>query len=299
MLAALRTLLGPILVVTIACGRSGETSHLPADFTRGDRAELLFLGVFHFDDQGLDAYKPRFKVEILAPGRQRELQDLTSQLARFRPTKIAVEAEPADQPRLDSLYAAFGGGTFELGRNEIHQIGFRLARHLGLPKVFAVDAEARSYMRGEHVRAKLDSLGVTMDALMKRIQDDPWTARYQQLYARDDSLKTVRSLTDQLLYMNSAERIRIGHGAYLVGSFKFGSDLDYLGPDDATSWYNRNLRIFSNLQALTSSPRDRILLIVGAGHLPILRFLAESSPEHRLRELAEFVAPSRAVNRPE
>jgi hypothetical protein len=74
-------------------------------------------------------------------------------------------------------------------------------------------------------------------------------------------------------------------------SFKFGSDLQYLGPDDATSWYNRNLRIFSNLQALTSSSNDRILLIVGAGHLPILRFLAESSPEHRLRELAEFVAP--------
>jgi pheromone shutdown protein TraB len=45
------------------------------------------------------------------------------------------------------------------------------------------------------------------------------------------------------------------------------------------------------LQALTSSSNDRILLIVGAGHLPILRFLAESSPEHRLRELAEFVAP--------
>jgi len=290
--AAIRkAFLWPIPAVMMACGRTVATSNLPADLIGGARAELLFVGVFHFDDQGLDAYKPRFKIDIAAPGRQRELQDLTNQLARFRPTKIAVEAVAADQRRLDSLYAAFVKGTFELGKNEIHQIGFRLAKQLGLPKVHAVDAEARSYLRDDQVRAKLDSLGVSMDALIKRIQDDPWSGRYRQLYARDDSLKTVRSLTEQLLYMNSAERIRIGHGAYLVGSFKFGSDLQYLGPDDATSWYNRNLRIFSNLQALTSSSNDRILLIVGAGHLPILRFLAESSPEHRLRELAEFVAP--------
>jgi len=54
-------------------------------------------------------------------------------------------------------------------------------------------------------------------------------------------------------------------------------------PDDATQWYTRNLRIFSNLQHLTTSASDRILLIIGAGHLPILRFPAQSSREHPSR----------------
>jgi hypothetical protein len=247
--------------------------------------------VFHFDDQGLDTYKPKYRVDVLAPDRQQELESLTEQLAAFRPTHVAVEAEPSGQHRLDSLYAAFLQGGYTPGPNEIYQIGFRLAKRLGLPRVDAVDAPARTYWNDQQVQAKLDSLGVSMETLMKRIEQDPWAARYQELYAREDSLKTLRPLAEHLLYINAPERIRLGHGAYLVGSFKLGADLDYIGPDDATSWYNRNLRIFSNLQALTAAPNDRILLVIGAGHLPILRFLAESCPEHLLREVDEFVAP--------
>ncbi|MEP6551256.1 MAG: DUF5694 domain-containing protein [Gemmatimonadales bacterium] len=45
-------------------------------------------------------------------------------------------------------------------------------------------------------------------------------------------------------------------------------------------------------QQLTSSTRGRILVIVGAGHLPILRFLAQSSPEHRLIEVSDYLKNS-------
>ena len=265
----------------------------PADLllAGAKKAELLFLGTFHFDDAGLDAYKPRFKLEVMAPARQRELELLVKHLASFRPTKIALEVKRSAQARLDSLYSDYLRGTREFGPNEIYQIGFRLAKLLGLSRVYAVDAEARSYLNDDQVRAKLDSLRVDRKTLMQRIQEDPWTSRYRLLYARDDSLKSVRTISEQLWSMNQPERIRVGHGAYLVGSFKLGPEWDYIGPDDATSWYNRNLRIFSNLQSITSDG-DRILLIIGAGHLPILRFLAQSSPEHRLREVAEFVPKS-------
>lgn len=281
---------------TTGLGRRTVDSSAPAsspDFleTGAPRAELLFLGVFHFADQGLDAYKPRFQLDINSPKRQREVAELVERLALFRPTKIAVEAERSFQPQLDSLYSAYNAERYPLGANEVYQIGFRLARYLGLSRVYAVDAEARSYMSRDEVGAKIAALGLDMDTLLRQIEADPWTSRYQRLYAHDDSLKTVRTLTEHLLYMNDPERIRIGHGAYLVGAFKFGAETDYLGPDDATSWYNRNLRIFSNLQHLTSGPEDRILLIIGAGHLPILRFLAQSSPEYRLREPAEFITP--------
>ena len=280
-------------VLLAACSRSGpkESRSIPPELTgAGEKAELLFLGTFHFDDPGLDAYQPRFRIDIGSADRQRELERLTEQLAAFRPTRVAVEAESGDQSRLDSLYQGYRQGTYVPGPNEIYQIGFRLARRIGLRQVHAVDAPARSYLTGDQARAKIDSLG-GMEPLMRRIREDPWTRRYQQLYARDDSLKMERTLAEHLLSINDPERVRIGHGAYLVGSFKFGAALDYIGPDDATSWYNRNLRIFSNLQALTVSADERILLIIGAGHLPILRFLAASSPEHRLRELSEFVTP--------
>jgi uncharacterized protein DUF5694 len=253
------------------------------------KAELLFLGVFHFDDKGLDAYKPKFKLDVLSPQRQREIEQLVEQLAAFRPTVVAVEALPGEQARLDSTYAVYESGNFRLGANEVYQLGFRLAKRVHLQRVTAADAESRTYMTEAEAMAKVKSLGLNMDSVMRAIQSDPWSLRYQRLYAYDDSLKTVHPLAEHLLYINSLERLRIGHGAYVTGSFKLGPNADYLGVDDATQWYNRNLRIFSNLQHMTTGPSERIVVIIGAGHLPILRFLAQSSPEYRLREPAEFI----------
>lgn len=253
------------------------------------KAELLFLGVFHFDDKGLDAYKPKFKLDVLSSQRQREIEQVVEQLAAFRPTVVAVEALPSEQARLDSAYAAYESGNYRLGANEVYQVGFRLAKRAHLRRVAAADAESRSYMTEAEAMAKVKTLGLNMDGIMRAIENDPWSAGYRRLYAYDDSLKTVQPLAKHLLYINSTERLRIGHGAYLVGAFKIGPNADYMGVDDATQWYNRNLRIFSNLQNLTSGPAERIVLIIGAGHLPILKFLAQSSPEFRLRDLAEFI----------
>lgn len=97
------------------------------------------------------------------------------------------------------------------------------------------------------------------------------------------------SLREYLLFLNSEERISKGHGHYLVDSFKFSSGDDYLGPDMATSWYNRNLRIFSNLQRITKSNNERILLIIGAGHVSIIRHAVQSSPEYDLVEVSKYL----------
>jgi hypothetical protein len=80
--------------------------------------------------------------------------------------------------------------------------------------------------------------------------------------------------------MNSAERVRAGHGHYLTGKFHAVRGDDYFGPDNLSGWwYNRNLRIFANVTALAASPEDRVLVLIGAGHLPVLLHAAQSSPE--------------------
>ena len=254
------------------------------------RAELLLVGVFHFQDPGQDAYKPRFSLDIKSAQRQREVEEVVERLAEFKPTKVAVEATPDQQHRLDSLFSAYLAGTYQLGANETYQLGFRLAKRLGHSRVYAADAPSRSLMTQQEFAASMTSLHLNIDTVMSQIQNEPWSQRYKQLYAYDDSLKTVQTLAEHLAYINSAERLRIGHGHYSVGAFKLlGPNAGYLGPDDATEWYNRNLRIYSNLQHLAESPTDRVLMIIGAGHLPILRFIAQSSPELRLRDTGEFL----------
>lgn len=253
----------------------------------GAKAQLLMVGTYHFANPGLDAYKQAFSVDMLSHTKQEEIEDVVERLARFNPTRVAVEAKPEQQARLDSLYQAYRDGRFTLTSNEVYQLGFRLAKRLGHTRVYAIDAPSRSYFPGmtsAQFDAKVHELG--QDSLRHTV----WQARFNSLYRFEDSLKTVRTLREFLLYLNDPASINASHGAYVVGTFRLGIGADYFGPDDATEWYNRNLRIFNNVQRITAASGERIVMIIGAGHLPVLRFLALASPEYRVAELSTYLA---------
>jgi hypothetical protein len=55
----------------------------------------------------------------------------------------------------------------------------------------------------------------------------------------------------------------------------------------STFWFNRNLRIFRLIQSIEHTEDDRILVLFGAGHMGILRYLFECTPEY---ELVDFDA---------
>ena len=53
-------------------------------------AKIMILGTYHMDNPRLDA-KNLEADDVLLPKRQREIAELNEKLARFNPTKIAVE----------------------------------------------------------------------------------------------------------------------------------------------------------------------------------------------------------------
>ena len=54
---------------------------------------------------------------------------------------------------------------------------------------------------------------------------------------------------------------------------------DFFGADGFVSaWHNRNIRIYSNIVRTIRSPEERLLVIIGAGHVPILRQALGASP---------------------
>lgn len=243
------------------------------------QSQLLLLGTFHFQGSTGDAF-PSATVDMLSPRRQQEIEEVVLKLARFQPTRVAVEAGRSRQQLLDSLYQAYRAGDYELGVNEIYQLGFRLAARLGHPRVYAVDAERNAFFleMAEDRYADAD----TIDAALH--------AAYLRMYEYGDSLLRQQTLREHLLYTNSAGRILRGHGHYLIRWFKIGGDQDDFGVDFTTGWYNRNLRIFRNIQRINRSSGERILVIIGSGHVPILRFAAQSSPEFELVEAADFLS---------
>lgn len=254
------------------------------------RARILLLGTFHFQDAGADDYKTKFSIDALSSRRQREIAQLLDSLARFTPTRICVEWPAERQAELDALYQRYLSGQFNLQANEIYQLGFRLAKRLGHHEVFAIDASQRWY-----------DTNTSTEFLVQRAQEHKqldllergpaWIAYFDEISERDDKLKTEISISDFLIYLNSPQKLRLTLGRYLVGHLEVGGEGDYTGADMRTAWYNRNLRIFSNIERIALKKNERVLVIIGQGHVPILRHLIENAPEYRLASVRDYLKP--------
>jgi hypothetical protein len=117
-----------------------------------------------------------------------------------------------------------------------------------------------------------------------------WQKAVQKAGESGDRAKMQRTLRETLLLANREGQIWQSHHSYLAGPFLVGVANEYPGVDYVTAWYSRNLRIFANLQRITEAADDRILLIIGGGHVPILRHCVLASPQYTLVEVHDYLA---------
>ena len=242
--------------------------------------KVLLLGTFHFGYPNADGHKvdsSKF-IDVLSPVRQKEMEELAQVIQRFRPTRIYVEGW--NQSFHDSLYKAYLQGTYKLGRNEIYQLGYRVAKAMGLQKVYPVDAS--NFSSQYYKRFPLiDSLwkGKPVDSL----RDQYWNAKYKVMYTAGDSMALGFTMLENFLHMAEPLVLNRMHGHYLSGGFNTTNNE---GADILSMWwYSRNLRIFNNILKTRPSSEDRIMVLFGNGHIPILKHCFQSSPEFEVVEL--------------
>lgn len=261
------------------------SAQTPAEKIRNkEKPQLMLLGTFHFKDQGLDGYKPKFSVDILSEKRQKEVEALVDEIAKFKPTKIAIEwKKDKDQRITDSLYNEYLAGRYKLRENEIFQVAFRLGKKLGHKKLYCVDAPSRGF---ENIP---DKKVWSEQNNQKKYLDTTYGPMYDVWLKSEDSLKAVKPLKDHLLYLNKEESQMLNLGLYLFGSFRLAANDEYVGADGVMWWYNRNLRIFANLLQLAENKNDRIFLLIGAGHVPIIKHAAKASPEVKYVEITDYI----------
>ncbi|MGB4844353.1 MAG: DUF5694 domain-containing protein [Ferruginibacter sp.] len=261
-----------------------DVKTLSAPFKNQKKSKVMILGTFHFNDGGNDSYKPKYSVNIKSANRQKEVAALLEILKKFKPTKVTIENMPERQAFHDSLYNEFLNDKYQPGENEIYQVCYRLAKMMGHKKLYTIDAPARSY------EPEIDVDSVIKLLQQEKYKDSAYGKLYFELYAKDDFLKSVLPLKASLAYQNDPERLRLGLGHYLIGDFKVGVPGNYAGPDAAIYWWNRNLRIFANILKLAAeSKEERVFVMIGAGHLSILRFLAMSCPEIEFIDAHNFL----------
>ena len=231
-----------------------------------EQPQLLVLGVYHFANPGLDVVKVDI-ADVLSAGRQTEIQSVVESLARFRPTRIAVEASPSSAPRLDSLYEAYRSGRHELSRDETQQLGFRLAAMHEHSRVYPVD-----YRTDFPFEALLEYAEEHDPDFLTFVEEER-----ERITAEENRQQRENTVAEILRQDNDPEALADRHATYMQFA-RVGAGDTYVGAELLTKWYERNIYIFNNIQRL-AQPGDRILLIIGGGHAPILRELADSDPE--------------------
>ncbi len=229
---------------------------------------LMVLGSPHLDNPGRDYVNLRVD-DVLVPKRQQEIAEIVARLARFRPTKIALEVPYESNGQLNEAYRRYVGGQQELSRNEVHQIGFRLAQTLGHERVYAVDSFPESAREHDTDFVSFAEAHGQDHLLNEALQaSEESVAHHEQILAQG-------SLIDLYVAMNRSDELLADHRVYFTLA-RIGAGARYPGANWVQDWYGRNLRIWANLVRITEQ-RDRILALFGAGHAWLLRQFAHES----------------------
>ncbi|MFT3808913.1 MAG: DUF5694 domain-containing protein [Micropepsaceae bacterium] len=257
---------GALALMLVASGASSAADEKPV--------EVMILATTHFDNPGRDAFNVAFD-DVLSAKRQGEIAVVAEALKTFAPTAVAVEWS-ADAAAKD--YAAFLAGTLETSRNEVVQIGFRLAAAQKLEAVHGIDVAGdlpfdalTGFLekRGEMPRLEAD-----LAAISTQVTDTQAVIDTQSIAA------VFRRLNDPALSARD--------NSFYRGLVRYGAGDEQPGADMLIAWQTRNTKICARLVQVTK-PGDRIIVLYGSGHAFLLRQCVSEMPGFRLIEANDYL----------
>lgn len=239
-----------------------------------DPVRVMIVGVSHMANPGHDLHNMTHD-DVLAPRRQAEIEAVTGQIARFGPTKVAIEMA---KDAADAQYASYLDGSLAPSRSERVQLGFRLAKRVRSRSIFGIDADGDFPF--EPVKAYAEAHG------MKAMLDEQDAAIERDL-AEESRILATGSIGAELRYLNNAARLSKDNAWYRTALFVGSGDLQP-GADLLSAWYRRNLLICAKLLQI-SRPGDRIVVFFGAGHAFLLRQCVSETPGFVLVEPNDYL----------
>ena len=242
--------------------------------------EILLLGSFHFMESSIDFSSNEV---------QDELDCFTQKLACFKPDTIAIEGAIHQQAVITNSYQNFNledlrnpqktrgrklGEIFLFGaprpityNNECIQIGYRLGKVLGLNNIYAIDDDS--------------PMSEAATTIM------PLVSKSVEALQADKNKHANVSLIELLRYYNSSNFSKLSHSIYIqANAIKINGA--YSGAEMTAKWYERNLKIFANIQQLATKS-NKLLVLYGAGHLQILKELIDADDNLKLVDVYEYL----------
>lgn len=236
-------------------------------------AEVMLIGTFHFANPGLDSFNLEAD-DVRSEKRQKEIAALVQRLAKWQPDLVMVEFPRKKQSLLDERYAKYRAGGLRDTRNEYAQVGMRLADALGHPRMAAIDVK-HTFMSPEH-QALFEKPTERLQKLGADLEEKGNAAMKVMAERLEKS-----TIGDMLAWMNEDRTLQGNHDIYVDHLMRGWRDENQGGAHTVANWYTRNILMFQNvLREIVESDGKvkRVVLVVGQGHVPILRQLTRDNP---------------------
>jgi len=268
-----------ILAIVLLTAAGCATSTVPDRLTENANAspssiQVMVLGTHHFAGATEDLINLETD-NVLTLKRQLELQSLSRSLATFKPTVIVTERETEAPDYYDPVYMKFDNRMLSEVPNERVQVGYRVARLVGIDRVYGLDEQtstgepnyfpfealithATELGRMDDLQAILDEMGEVAQAEMEDIQK---LSIPMMLHEINTGLLSSAELYYQLMTFDEGE----SQPAAELQAF----------------WFMRNAKIFSKLEDVTQ-PGDRVIIVYGAGHKFWLEHFVRNMPGFEL-----------------
>ncbi|WP_246848971.1 DUF5694 domain-containing protein [Aquimarina sp. U1-2] len=212
---------------------------------------------------------------------QQDAKRIAEMISKFKPTIICVEYPTEKDSILQNEYKKFLKNPSEpvSWYGEIGLVAFPLAQMNGLKKIYGIDHKmSYNYRIAREIENEIDSITVN-NYYENPFKDHP------EIDADMDSL----NLLEKLKLMNHPKFLDflIVVNADILAYA--GTEGNFEGADEAAKYYQRNLRIYSNLNRIPMTNDDRVFILSGGSHTAFLREFFERSPKYEMVDTFQYL----------
>lgn len=243
-----------------------------------DKVQVLNFGTFHMGFTN-DANKTEFDEEDKK--NQQRVHAIAEKLSDFNPTVILVEQEPKYNEKIQQEYRNYVNNPDTVFKNpsEIELLAYELGRLSETERIYGIDHKmGYNYRIGQQIDNQIDP------EWHDKYYEDP-----KSFYPSIDVNKDSLSLSGKLKLMNKDRYLDFLITVNADMLTHAGTENGYEGADEAAKYYQRNLRMYSNLNRIDLDEDDRVFILMGASHTAFFRDFMSRDPKYKMVDTFNYL----------
>ncbi len=270
-----------ILLMSLSISLTSQTSKYKDILTEDhpqDRIQVLNFGTFHMSFTN-DATSTEFDEKDKE--NQAEAHAIAKALSEFKPTVILVEYSSKHDSSLQAIFREYKGKPDMKFKypSEVELLAYEIGRLSNTERIYGIDHKMDyNYRIGSQIDNSIDSLAY------KSFYNNP--EKTFPLLAVDESELTLK---EKLVSMNSKRYLDFLITVNADMLTHAGTEGNFEGADEAAKYYQRNLRMYSNMNRIDLKPDDRVFILMGASHTAFFRNFISRSPKYHMVDTMDYL----------